>query len=1110
MAKQYRKYLEKQYLSLPAELIEAPLLAVSSQGELSLLAQKADALPDDVTSILELHGRQRDINALAEWWFSGVKESHKALAPYMDQWLLFAKQDPFYLEQLYQYKAFVLSYLPGIKDKQLDNYISSVRGKTLTQVFTKEGVLPGNTSSLLEVTDDALIQNLAAWWAQNGDRYSRWKPYVKAFLDWHKALGKQAGPAADQPEEQATATRQAEILCAPACGIRLLHLLQIFRKATAMTSAAANETFIRILTNDRFYSDRYDNTMLAEGHAAFHSLRTAALDCLEFHFQDAMDTMMSKLSGNELLNLAQRTVSTLLKDQEKFSREGRPNLLDQLVYSPICYDDSILPQLEALSRAAWAPSPNARACAECYLELARVVLLHSSIGYPRTNPAVSSGAAFLDERLWEGSLLWGHPIPNWTPKQAPEFTHRSHENIWTSVRSVALFQSLYNAPIPAPEEADSAWKQARSNHAVAEAILFAHRDTLYRDLPRIPSPWWEPIPGEEFSIPPEGSVLYARLLLRHAKLLTAWPPEDPTIPLPGIPEEMQDSQDSICQTLQGNRLMNARKAVETAAGNFAAAQAAALPPFYEHLGGLLCECYLISAELTRLLALLEVEENRLDDAVGLYFIPCRSDLTAAKLKLAALSVRDGDAYNRLRPQWETLCRTCFQSFFQEASPLVQRLRLPENAPAQDAYEAECAAWQREFDHRTLGVSAYTAPHIQLPLDPEALPRNVVLFPAVYSGVYDSVLGNNPGQGDAVENAFFQLVASGKTCILQMNQIVDNYSVLRLLFQPAFRWLCRKGIVTISCFTHPVTKKSFNHPRDFLLDALTSGFRFSSTTAYDRYNCKEPMLRYLENGNANVFPLECREEMVKLGDCYRLLFESFQPSDLRRYHQDAALRYPPYDLGLSNVSLGEAIGNRAALLHQEATAGFGQNPGVTQALVDYQKRWQDLGTRTKYYNAIEEAKAVGEDPRLLDKFKALVDLCYCVSNGWHSCQEVFLTENDPDLILVSSELSGVATELPGIPDAVLTQGRQKSKESSFSWDTFTETAAIVREYRQMDRASSTAQQIQHLERYTGGGYTPFGGGLLLVDYRTTTTSNMTTHFFPAKAGDPDAENFELHI
>lgn len=1108
--KKFQAFLKSQLPPLSPEQAEEYLLLVSAEGALTAALRESGCFPAGAASLLEV-SNSRPVKKLAEWWFTEGPWEKEPLASAMALWLRWREMDPFHLRQRCAYAAFLRTYIPGITEKRVKDYLSSLEsGNKLTLFFTGEvKLLPPEVTSLLTVTDPGQIRAIAAWWEkeQGTSLYSAQASYINAFLAWR------GGAEASRPVAPSSSRRQAETLRKPVHGIRAALLFQAFREAVGQSATDAGVLFSEILT----CTGTFTSTMLVEGHSAFRNLRNVAMDQLEHSFDLVVDRLLEHLDDSQLISLAQKTVAFILENQEHRLRANEANLAEYLLTHPVSYDASLLPLLDDLAEECWSPTCDAYACAVHFLKLLQTVFRDSARGYPLENPALPNGAAFQDQRFWASSLLWGQRVPDWRPEVALRYTYRKHENIWLSMRSLALFQSLYNAPLPSPQDPKETWELVRDSHAVAEEILKAHWDVLFWTLPLVSSSWWQPIPREELSGTSPSCVLYARLLLRHVKLLVDWPAEDSSLSISGIPRELQDSRESICQTLQGNRLMAARRALESAGTILEEAMQKALHektgPSQSAVRALMADCYLRSAQVTCRLALLETEENRLDDAVELYLSRCRADLLCAKRPVfTLLSLSPGES-EALYSRWREACREAFRCFFAEDSVFVKRLCLPENTGAQAAYQQEYQAWKEAFGQEVADLSVPAAPRVLVPLDPGELLKDIRTFPPVFSGVFDSVTGNDEGQQDICENTVFRLVASGKTCLLHMNQVVDNLSVLRMLRFSDFRWLCRKGIVTVSCFTHPVTGKHYNHPRDYLLENLRTDFKFSSTASYETYNCKGNMLEYLEKGDPLVFPQECREEMEELGDYYRLLFDCFQPSDLRRYHQDSALRYPPHDLGTSSQTFQEALAARAGLLLQEAQEGCGQDPDTAAAFVQYAEKWKHLQKRTQYYDAIHQelAGASLQEAEHLRKFRKLVDTSYCLSNGRHSCREVLISEQDPDLILTKYEVPGVRNQ-PGSPSATLIQGQKPDTPNArnvFVWNNFYERAAIARELYRMDESIKQENRINLLEYYVGGGYSASPGGLLLVDFHSKTSSGKRTHFFPSCIGAPDVDILELH-
>lgn len=1058
-ANSFEQFLRKQKGGPDEAQIKAFLAAVGADGELTGLIRAAGQLPEGSGDLLTMTG-VRKIKPLGEWWYSGGRNGHGKWEDCVAAWLCWNKVDPVWLAARSDYAAFLRRESRGIKDSYLNNHLSSVEERgTLTWLVRDAGLLPKDVPSLLLLTDEKAVRAIAAWAAGGpGALNGSWPTYLRDWLSW-KAC---PTAAAERPAPQST-----EVLRRPPHGVRLRTLAQAFRKSQRLSAEESNSLLLDVLTDGEGGS--YGGSAYSEGHPAFRAVRAKVLGRLADQPDGVLADLLETAWGENLADLCVTTVADILGDPSQ-------QLLTFLSEHSVAYEDSLLPQLADLYDAGIRETDD-RTRAECWLKLVRAVLRDSAEGAPVERPDVPRGGALQDSRFHAGML------------------------------PAAMFHTLHAAARAAHGE-----DAVRLSRAV-QNFMRVHWEGLKDTLP-VPCPPWEPIPAEQLRGGSDGSVLAIRLLVERAERLLMYPTEG-DMDLEAPSEEMSGAAEEIGQTRAGVRLMEARRCVEEALKRVDVQLeqkqvAAELCSGHGAIYGLQFRAYLCGAGVTRALSLLEREEDRLDDAIGLYFIRCRADLTGAGNALNQMTLTEPKACADSRTRWKDLCENCYKLFFGQTSALVGRLCVPEGAGAQERYQAELEQWQQRF-RLGGGVGTGRAPKIVRPMDLAPQPGDELLFQTIFSGVFDSAAGKDwVRQQPEAEDAIFRLVSSEYTCLFQMNQVVDNLSFLRMLDVSAVRWLCRKGILSLSCYTF--RGKPISSPYAYLMHCLDDpDYRFSSSSAYALYpECRAIMKDYLLTGSGgDRFSSECRAEMLELADRYRIVFESFQPSDLRRYHQDDAIRYPSREMEKTVLPLYQVVQWRAGRLMEEANAGCGQDPEIAGSFVAFAEQWGDLENRSLYDAAIK-AERQGASPEKiiqLDKFQRMVYQCYFLSNGWRCCPEVQLTENDPDLIL--SEERNRAQESEGAPEYIISQRRDPDTRYQIDWSNFCEQAAIVRQCRRMDRASRAEQRLAVLESYLGCGYDCAGEKLYLSEYSTKTSDGRITHYAPAAPREDGGEVLEFH-
>ena len=964
------------------------------------------------------------------------------------------------------YKQELLEKNPYLSSSSLNSYLGplSAKGELTAAAKLVPGLLPPETESLLQVKDPDLVQKVALWWQEEG--LAQNKKHQSAMNHWlsrHEVLP-------EHPAQKHTHARAAA-LAVPPHTVRLLNLLQAFYpERNEDFPLALYEELLRILTGSP--SLFCSSEEFKEHTSAFRSLRSRILRQLDSAPDKVAAALQLKWPG-EALSLRCRAMAV-----ECLCQKPAPLFSD-------LHDrkDSLLDALAQLYDA----SP--QDCPARFLSLVRQLLTDCD---PIRFTATSIPAQNVLEtgRLWDYPLIW-YALEHQAP--SPEFLtaclqlpapplpcqrERWYADLFQGILCLCARPHRLSGP--------DKWAAAEMWLGTALTQLEKNFDVLQAGLPRQRAAWHRAFSESQFWDGANRCMLRGWLMLRLARMLLEHP-ADPTQ-----------------KTAWGHRLMQAqallRQSEQLLLSRLDDHQSAALRSADEESPYLLLtHTYLLHGETYLQLSRLETEENCLDDAVGLYLRPARLALDSARDCLEF--VLPGER-SSARSAWERLYAQCRSTFFRADSPVISRMRLRTPGDAQ-SYQEEFALWQACFPDADLPPSA---PHVSIPLDPETL-RSANQFQTVYCGSFDSVPGQVEDQKQTVELTLFQLLASGKTSLLQMNQIVDNRVMLQMLTTPGFRQACRSGYISLSCFAQ------INGPRDYLLSCLEKdGFRFSSSQMFDMKSDHGPVLRALMRSyldpNSSVtledFPWEWREEAEFLVESYQMLFECFQPSDLLRYHQNTQLRYPP-SRGRSGrpviQTLPVVLEQRLQQLIREARSETSEKDLDTLlALEEYSARWSDLTLRSLYDDAIDQAmaQAGAGERRLLAKFRKLVYDSYFLSNGRRSSKTILLTEDDPDLILTGDVAPGEKKEMDTL-SKLFRQRYDPSADSNLIWPDACHIAATVREIDIRDSKLSTKLRAKTKSRLTGYHYTAYGRDTFVSGLRPTTSENQTVSINSAKVG-----------
>ena len=965
----------------------------------------------------------------------------------------------------------------ALSKNSIHSYAGSVAadGK-LTAAAREAGCLPEGVESLLTMTDPGQIQAVRDWWEWEGQDSLAGR--TSHMNHWLRFRG--ADPLSPQPPAAAPDLP----LQKPPHGVRLRFLLRAF-----FSEARSLETSDTLKLLCSLTGCQYSLESLREHTSAFRQLRQDLLQVMENAPRETA-ALLARQYGESLRSACRNIVTQVL-------RQHGEQLLTDLSLRRVAYEGSLLPPLEALRDSCLSgASPD---CAGAFLKLIQAVLEDSDPARLAGDPALSPGDALRDSRLWSGGLLWFWMDQGPLPAGALEILLLLPWPEDREKRSRLAALLLHSMLALAGGDEPAGWKAA--DRWMEEAVVFCGQfwGDLSPALAHPPAVWCEAVPEHWLLEGPQNALFRAELLRRQASLLLRMPVED------------------LPKTRQTVHLVRAQRAIEAGLAILRnrmednvceALELAGAPRFLRQA---LARFRLLDAQVHRRFGLLETEECCLTDVVGMYICPSREALADPE----AFGHLTGAELAEIAPERARVCRDCFASYFDRDSAFTKRLRL---LPGSDdgSYQEEYGAWRAAFAG-LLPEAPVSAPSVRLPLD-----LDLTASRPVYSGVFDSVLGKKLStQQKPVELSSFQLLGSSQTCLLQMNQVVDNLTTLQMLHVPGFRAACREGFITLSCFG------GIDSPRDYLLQKLRDpNFRFSSFLLPEgdagkalEQTCRALLLDYLTGGGTRLtdFPDSCRDLMEFLADSYKLAFDSFQLSDLRRYHQNPDSRYPKRRwTAAPRRTLHEVLTERIGLLIQEARLpGSRKNLGKLERLRAQSEReaLQNLSNRSAYDTAIDNLVSGEKDPEVLaalEDLRSVVHQSYFISNGFLCCDNILLTEHDPDLVL-EREAPGVSYKTAGRGDVLEYACRQAWKpgtRENIGWPDICEIALISRELDLRSKGMTMDQRLAQKERETGLPYREQGGQLLLEDYTARLSTGERVHVCPAEAGDQSGQALEM--
>jgi hypothetical protein len=979
-----------------------------------------------------------------------------------------------------------------LPEKTLKGYVSEIdRGMTsCVRAHAPAGLLePGET--LVSVREEERVRALSAWLTgrEEGEVWlsRRQKTLRKYWLTWRRL-------------EKPLYDRRRPPLEIPPHGVRLRLLLEAFSLEGAASGAMvlARETDLLGTLSRRSVKILTDSSEeLRESSGRFRALRESILHPEDPAAVDAglADTFDDADGGQRRCRRAALFLLACCGGA----------LLRDLRARRLAYADSLFPRLEALYTAG-GTAPDGCGLSlqamESYRELVRAAL-EDCDPFSRPPARDAAGGALLGGELWRSSLVHDWLTAGRVGADALETLLTLPLPQDAAIRRVlcaALFHNLRDlARSPGGgEEADwllaAAWGERTAELLCRcweelRLALPAGRDDWQALLqPDSPSPgndvWWPVIPAEQLQDGPGHCVLYAALRLEQAELALDTPTQSRARRgrlLVQARQFLQDGQRALRQ-----RLADGQLTLELGCGRLAA-------------WPLLARISLRQAETFLELSRVEPRECCAPDVCARYIDPARLCLQTARDYLDQLSdpelpvMPDRRELAALRSRWTALRDRCAETFFGPDSPVVGRLAaLPgQRQQAEEVCRRALEQWRSE-----LGAPPERrwAP-LQLPRELEASPAP---REAVYCSALDSAACSDPDHLVEAEKVLFQLFGNHMAALLQFNQ-ADNRNLLQLAAQPGFRLSCRRGLLVLSPFA------SFRSLREYLCNRLgktPAQFHFSSTALFsnpgpDGGRSEEELIRnrtvmqaYLTRALSlpemrRRFAPEDRDEAEWLAGAYALLDESFSPADMRRYHQDPRLRWPPRELPAPRT-LTQVLTARLALLQKGAEErGSSADLDDLAALAEYSVRWGGLATRSEYDYAIRGALAgAGSRERaLLQKFQRLVDDSYCISNGQRSCPAVLLTGiTDPALLLPPArEESGISREvLQGDTAAVsLWQQCGRVKKYTVCWDDVCELEEAAARAEAANRSLEERQLARERAALEGVAFKSSQGAILHV-------------------------------
>ena len=1062
--------------------------SLTDKERLSLLKpiQQEGAVTELLKPWLDDHGfsavlkvsKKSAIEALAWYWHRkghGSEEENRV----MDYWMRVNGIDILLMEQERLFEEYLNNQPIGDKYVRACINAVSASGK-LTSILQEKHLLSADESLLMAKTET--VQKVSDGLANGelNDLPHDLKSMLNHFLKW-KGVTEHTVVARERVTETGVSV--------PSHGVRFLRVLQLYRLGLDQSALDAYDHLIKALSNGMFrYHGETRASIHTEHRSEFKSFHRCALAEWQNNPNRVKTKFLENITGEQLQKVCLKTAERLFGDHG----EKWPNVLQYMSDQAIAYENTIAAAAEELYVKAMEEEPNADTLAEAYLKLVCRVLNDCYEENPDVNPGIPAGATLRDPAFWKGNLL-----SDWLRSTRPDETTTAlltdipvpdDNEAFDCLLATVFHASLYYADACMGREEEDCGKvlwlpiEPEATRENAEKA-YDYLHTALNDLNRCPtqceralsgckSEWYEPVRGSMLLGKPQ-CELSVVLLLRMAALhqmQASCPEENPEkkgVHLMNAKKYLHE-----CETILHHRQDDYQISAEIAENICDKRCTMVCMP-------LLLWVYLQIAKAEYTLSLVEDNEIWTEDIVELYIEPVHRHMASAKKLIDAIKSEEAKKYidpstfASLEKAWLDQCEEYTLTFFDADNAIPSRMKLF-NEDGEQIYREEYELWREAFPFSSKTVRRF--PTFRRRTDDEAV-ESADTFEAVYMSTLDSVAGKSDNHQENMELSLFRQIANGKTILLQFNQIVDNKAMHHLMYVPGFRWLCRRGIIALSCYGE------VSSPRTYLMNNLRNpGFVFSSSKWYALDTCRGQMLTCLENNHftPSLFALEQREEMEFLFDAYLMMFECFQPSDIRRFHQNPKYRWPyTSSLGCA-VPLNEVLAQRVSLISQKPT------------------------TRQELREALSQ-----EEKDLLEKFRKVVYQAYFISNGRRSSDAVLLTDDDPELVVPETGIlmdSRSSTSVKLVLDTV----SYSSEHPNANW---TDLGEVAMECRRIEQSFANATKeiiAKKKHEYTGFDYTVKKDEVIVQEITPSTSQHICKTIRLAGEGDSPTETTELII
>ena len=1141
--------------------------SLTDKERLSLLKpiQQEGAVTELLKPWLDDHGfsavlkvsKKSAIEALAWYWHRkghGSEEENRV----MDYWMRVNGIDILLMEQERLFEEYLNNQPIGDKYVRACINAVSASGK-LTSILQEKHLLSADESLLMAKTET--VQKVSDGLANGelNDLPHDLKSMLNHFLKW-KGVTEHTVVARERVTETGVSV--------PSHGVRFLRVLQLYRLGLDQSALDAYDHLIKALSNGMF---RYHGETRASIHTEHRSEFKSFHRCALAEWQNKPNRVKTKflenITGEQLQKVCLKTAERLFGDHG----EKWPNVLQYMSDHAIAYENTIAAAAEELYVKAMEEEPNADTLAEVYLKLVCRILNDCYEENPDVNPGIPAGATLRDPAFWKGNLL-----SDWLRSTRPDETTTAlltdipvpdDNEAFDCLLATVFHASLYYADACMGREEEDCGKvlwfpiEPEATRENAEKA-YDYLHTALNDLNRCPtqceralsgckSEWYEPVRGSMLLGKPQ-CELSVVLLLRMAALhqmQASCPEENPEkkgVHLMNAKKYLHE-----CETILHHRQDDYQISAEIAENICDKRCTMVCMP-------LLLWVYLQIAKAEYTLSLVEDNEIWTEDIVELYIEPVHRHMASAKKLIDAIKSEEAKKYidpstfASLEKAWLDQCEEYTLTFFDADNAIPSRMKLF-NEDGEQIYREEYELRREAFPFSSKTVRRF--PTFRRRTDDEAV-ESADTFEAVYMSTLDSVAGKSDNHQENMELSLFRQIANGKTILLQFNQIVDNKAMHHLMYVPGFRWLCRRGIIALSCYGE------VSSPRTYLMNNLRNpGFVFSSSKWYaldeateaflknlpstcrgqmltclqnnhfdpslfapeqrtemkyqfEAYQkqfystCRGQMLTCLENNHftPSLFALEQREEMEFLFDAYLMMFECFQPSDIRRFHQNPKYRWPyTSSLGCA-VPLNEVLAQRVSLISQKPTT----RQELREALSHYTTIWGNNNKRSDYDTLIDiemEKANSQEEKDLLEKFRKVVYQAYFISNGRRSSDAVLLTDDDPELVVPETGIlmdSRSSTSVKLVLDTV----SYSSEHPNANW---TDLGEVAMECRRIEQSFANATKeiiAKKKHEYTGFDYTVKKDEVIVQEITPSTSQHICKTIRLAGEGDSPTETTEL--